>query len=171
MMRILSVVEESVVDGPGIRTVIFTAGCPHHCKGCHNPSSWNPAGGDEIEVDELVHRIKMSGWDGVTVSGGEPFLQSSALAELVTACKSLGKNVWVYTGYTIEQLEAMHDESVQTVLDHADVLVDGRFEQSLRDTGLRFRGSSNQRIIFLTKSGENSPSTKRLGAKPSVGGK
>ncbi|WP_214816044.1 anaerobic ribonucleoside-triphosphate reductase activating protein [Exiguobacterium sp. s59] len=170
-MRILSVVEESVVDGPGIRTVIFTAGCPHHCKGCHNPSSWNLSGGDEIEVDELVHRIKMSGWDGVTVSGGEPFLQSSALAELVTACKSLGKNVWVYTGYTIEQLEAMHDESVQTVLDHADVLVDGRYEQSLRDTGLRFRGSSNQRIIFLTKSGENSPSSKRLGAKPSVGGK
>lgn len=150
-MRILSVVEESVVDGPGIRTVIFTAGCPHHCKGCHNPSSWNPDGGDEIEVDELVRRIKMSGWDGVTISGGEPFLQSSALAELVTACKSLGKNVWVYTGYTIEQLEAMQDEAIQTVLDYADVLVDGRFEQSLRDMGLRFRGSSNQRIIFLNK--------------------
>ncbi|WP_214690988.1 MULTISPECIES: anaerobic ribonucleoside-triphosphate reductase activating protein [unclassified Exiguobacterium] len=150
-MRILSVVEESVVDGPGIRTVIFTAGCPHHCKGCHNPSSWNPDGGDEIEVDELVRRIKMSGWDGVTISGGEPFLQSSALAELVTACKSLGKNVWVYTGYTIEQLEAMQDEAIQTVLDYADVLVDGRFEKSLRDMGLRFRGSSNQRIIFLNK--------------------
>ncbi len=151
MMRILSVVEESVVDGPGIRTVIFTAGCPHRCKGCHNPSSWNPAGGEEVEVEELVQRIKVSGWDGVTVSGGEPFLQSSALAELVMACKSLGKNVWVYTGYTLEQLEAMHDEAVQTVLDYADVLVDGRFEQSLRDMGLRFRGSSNQRIIFLNK--------------------
>jgi anaerobic ribonucleoside-triphosphate reductase activating protein len=151
MMRILSVVEESVVDGPGIRTVIFTAGCPHHCKGCHNPSSWNPDGGDEIEVDELVRRIKMSGWDGVTISGGEPFLQSSALAKLVMACKSLGKNVWVYTGYTMEQLVAMHDEAVQTVLDYADVLVDGRFEQSLRDMGLRFRGSRNQRIIFLNK--------------------
>ena len=151
MMRILSVVEESVVDGPGIRTVIFTAGCPHHCKGCHNPSSWNPAGGEEIEVDEIVRRIKLSGWDGVTISGGEPFLQSSELAKLVTACKSLGKNVWVYTGYTMEQLVAMHDEAVQTVLDYADVLVDGRFEQSLRDMGLRFRGSSNQRIIFLNK--------------------
>ncbi|WP_214692051.1 anaerobic ribonucleoside-triphosphate reductase activating protein [Exiguobacterium sp. s160] len=148
-MRILSVVEESVVDGPGIRTVIFTAGCPHHCKGCHNPSSWNPAGGEEIEVDEIVRRIELSGWDGVTISGGEPFLQSSELAKLVKACKSLGKNVWVYTGYTIEQLVAMHDGAVQTVLDYADVLVDGRFEQSLRDMGLRFRGSRNQRIIFL----------------------
>lgn len=150
-MRILSVVEESVVDGPGVRTVIFTAGCPHHCKGCHNPSSWNPAGGEEIEVDEIVRRIKLSGWDGVTISGGEPFLQSAELAKLVMACKSLGKNVWVYTGYTMEQLVAMHDEAVQTVLDYADVLVDGRFEQSLRDMGLRFRGSSNQRIIFLNK--------------------
>lgn len=150
-MRILSVVEESVVDGPGIRTVIFTAGCPHHCKGCHNPSSWNPAGGEEIEVDEIVRRIELSGWDGVTISGGEPFLQSSELAKLVLACKSLGKNVWVYTGYTMEQLVAMHDEAIQTVLDYADVLVDGRFEQSLRDMGLRFRGSRNQRIIFLNK--------------------
>ncbi|WP_214875685.1 anaerobic ribonucleoside-triphosphate reductase activating protein [Exiguobacterium sp. CH10] len=150
-MRILSVVEESVVDGPGIRTVIFTAGCPHHCKGCHNPSSWNPAGGEEIEVDEIVRRIKLSGWDGVTISGGEPFLQSSELAKLVKACKSLGKNVWVYTGYTMEQLVAMQDGAVQTVLDYADVLVDGRFEQSLRDMGLRFRGSRNQRIIFLNK--------------------
>lgn len=151
MMRILSVVEESVVDGPGIRTVIFTAGCPHHCKGCHNPSSWNPFGGEEVEVEELVQLVKLSGWEGVTISGDEPFLQSSALAELVTACKSLGKNVWVYTGYTLEQLEAMHDEAIQTVLDYADVLVDGRYEQSLRDMGLRFRGSSNQRIIFLNK--------------------
>lgn len=150
-MRILSVVEESVVDGPGIRTVIFTAGCPHHCKGCHNPSSWNPAGGEEIEVEEIVRRIELSGWDGVTISGGEPFLQSAELAKLVKACKSLGKNVWVYTGYTIEQLVAMQDGAVQTVLDYADVLVDGRFEQSLRDMGLRFRGSSNQRIIFLNK--------------------
>ncbi|MCA0980130.1 anaerobic ribonucleoside-triphosphate reductase activating protein [Exiguobacterium aestuarii] len=150
-MRILSVVEESVVDGPGIRTVIFTAGCPHHCKGCHNPSSWNPAGGEDFEVDEIVRRIELSGWDGVTISGGEPFLQSSELAKLVLACKSLGKNVWVYTGYTMEQLVAMQDEAVQTVLDYADVLVDGRFEQSLRDMGLRFRGSSNQRIIFLNK--------------------
>ncbi|WP_214745658.1 anaerobic ribonucleoside-triphosphate reductase activating protein [Exiguobacterium sp. s189] len=150
-MRILSVVEESVVDGPGIRTVIFTAGCPHHCKGCHNPSSWNPAGGEEFEVDEIVRRIELSGWDGVTISGGEPFLQSAELAKLVKACKSLGKNVWVYTGYTMEQLVAMQDGAVQTVLDYADVLVDGRFEQSLRDMGLRFRGSSNQRIIFLNK--------------------
>lgn len=151
MMRILSVVEESVVDGPGIRTVIFTAGCPHHCKGCHNPSSWNPFGGEEVEVEELVQLVKLSGWEGVTISGGEPFLQSSALAELVKACKWLDKNVWVYTGYTLEQLEEMHDEAIQTVLDYADVLVDGRYEQSLRDMGLRFRGSSNQRIIFLNK--------------------
>lgn len=150
-MRILSVVEESVVDGPGVRTVIFTAGCPHRCKGCHNPESWNPLSGYDITVEDLTHQIEESGWDGVTISGGEPFLQPKHLGELVQNCKRLKKNVWVYTGYTLEQLELMQDESIQYVLDHADVLVDGRFELTKRDTSLRFRGSSNQRIIFLNK--------------------
>lgn len=150
-MRVLSVLDESVVDGPGIRTVIFTAGCPHRCPGCHNPESWNPRGGEEVEVEDLLIRIKQSGWEGVTVSGGEPFLQPNALAQLVVGCKALQKNVWVYTGYTLEQLKRMDDEDVTSVLDHADVLVDGRFEQPLMDRSLRFRGSSNQRIIFLNK--------------------
>lgn len=150
-MRILSVIEESVVDGPGIRTVIFTAGCPHRCIGCHNPESWNPHHGFDMNVDELVSRIGGSGWDGVTISGGEPFLQREDLSKLVKSCKKLEKNVWVYTGYTIEQLEDMEDECVQDVLANADVLVDGRYEHSLRDLSLRFRGSSNQRIIFLNK--------------------
>ncbi|WP_214755880.1 MULTISPECIES: anaerobic ribonucleoside-triphosphate reductase activating protein [unclassified Exiguobacterium] len=150
-MRVLSVLDESVVDGPGIRTVIFTAGCPHRCLGCHNPESWNPRGGEDVPVEDLLTRIEQSGWDGVTVSGGEPFLQPEALARLVDGCKALQKNVWVYTGYTFEQLQAMDDEHVTSVLDRADVLVDGRFEQPLMDRSLRFRGSSNQRIIFLNK--------------------
>ncbi|TCI74056.1 MULTISPECIES: anaerobic ribonucleoside-triphosphate reductase activating protein [Exiguobacterium] len=150
-MRVLSVLDESVVDGPGIRTVIFTAGCPHRCLGCHNPESWNPRGGEDVPVEDLLARIEQSGWDGVTVSGGEPFLQPEALARLVDGCKALQKNVWVYTGYTIEQLQSMDDEYVTSVLDRADVLVDGRFEQPLMDRSLRFRGSSNQRIIFLNK--------------------
>lgn len=150
-MRVLSVLEESVVDGPGIRTVIFTAGCPHRCLGCHNPESWNPHGGEDVAVEDLLTRIEESGWDGVTVSGGEPFLQPEALARLVEGCKALQKNVWVYTGYTFEQLQAMDDEHVTRVLDRADVLVDGRFERPLMDRSLRFRGSSNQRIIFLNK--------------------
>lgn len=150
-MRVLSVLEESVVDGPGIRTVIFTAGCPHRCPGCHNPESWNPRGGQDVSVEDLLERVKQSGWDGVTISGGEPFLQPEHLAQLVEGCKALQKNVWVYTGYTLEQLQAMHNEFVTSVLNRADVLVDGRFEQSLMDRSLRFRGSSNQRIIFLNK--------------------
>lgn len=150
-MRVLSVLNESVVDGPGIRTVIFTAGCPHRCPGCHNPESWNPRGGEDVPVEDLLTRIEQSGWDGVTVSGGEPFLQPEALARLVDGCKVLQKNVWVYTGYTFEQLQGMDDEYVTSVLDRADVLVDGRFEQPLMDRSLRFRGSSNQRIIFLNK--------------------
>lgn len=150
-MRVLSVLDESVVDGPGIRTVIFTAGCPHRCPGCHNPESWNPRGGEDVAIGDLLDRIEQSGWDGVTVSGGEPFLQQEALARLVDGCKALQKNVWVYTGYTFEQLQAMDDEHVTSVLNRADVLVDGRFEQPLMDRSLRFRGSSNQRIIFLNK--------------------
>lgn len=151
MMRVLSVIEDSVVDGPGIRTVIFTAGCPHHCRGCHNPESWNPAGGEEVSVETLLEQIQVSGWDGVTVSGGEPFMQPKELAALVRGCKRLAKNVWVYTGYTLELLEQMNDEHVTDVLNQADVLVDGKFIESLKDRSLRFRGSSNQRIIFLNK--------------------
>ncbi|TCI32003.1 anaerobic ribonucleoside-triphosphate reductase activating protein [Exiguobacterium sp. SL-10] len=150
-MRVLSVLDESVVDGPGIRSVIFTAGCPHRCLGCHNPESWNPRGGQDVSVEDLLGRVEQSGWGGVTISGGEPFLQPKELARLVNGCKELQKNVWVYTGYTFEQLQAMEDEHISSVLDRADVLVDGRFEQPLMDRSLRFRGSSNQRIIFLNK--------------------
>ncbi len=151
MMRVLSVLDESVVDGPGVRTVIFTAGCPHRCPGCHNPESWNPRGGEEVTVESLLERVEASGWDGVTVSGGEPFLQPRELSRLVRGCKALGKNVWVYTGYTLEALERLEDEQVKDVLDNADVLVDGKFVETLLDRSLRFRGSSNQRIIFLNK--------------------
>ncbi|TCI54027.1 anaerobic ribonucleoside-triphosphate reductase activating protein [Exiguobacterium sp. SH1S21] len=150
-MRVLSVLEESVVDGPGIRTVIFTAGCPHRCPGCHNPESWNPRGGRDISIEELLDRVETAAWEGVTISGGEPFLQPAELSEVVRGCKTLGKNVWIYTGYTFEALQQLENEDIDTVLDHADVLVDGRFEQPLMDRSLRFRGSSNQRIIFLNK--------------------
>lgn len=150
-MRVLSILEDSVVDGPGIRTVIFMAGCPHHCLGCHNPESWNLKGGKVMPIDDLLGKIEASGWDGVTFSGGEPFLQAKELAELVRSCKKLNKDVWVYTGYTFETLQRMNDAYVQDVLDHADVLVDGPFEHTLKDLSLRFRGSSNQRIIFLNK--------------------
>lgn len=150
-MRVLSILEESVVDGPGVRTVIFTAGCPHRCPGCHNPESWNPKGGKEMSVEALLRVVETSAWDGVTISGGEPFLQSGELLRVVRGCKALGKNVWIYTGYTLEALQQLKNEEINTVLNDADVLVDGRFEQPLMDRSLRFRGSSNQRIIFLNK--------------------
>ena len=104
-----------------------------------------------MSVETLLAQIQHSGWDGVTVSGGEPFLQPRELAALVRGCKRIGKNVWVYTGYTLEYLEQLSDEHVTDVLNQADVLVDGRFVESMKDRSLRFRGSRNQRIIFLNK--------------------
>ena len=142
---------ESIVDGPGFRFVVFTQGCPHHCPGCHNPQSHPFEGGYRASVDELFEAIRENPHlAGVTFSGGEPFCQPAPLALLGQRVKrELGKSVMTYTGYTLEQLQAMEDPAVQALLETTDILVDGRYEQNLRDLTLLFRGSENQRLIDM----------------------
>lgn len=147
-LRIAGIVDDSIVDGEGVRLTVFTQGCPHHCHGCHNPQTWSLDGGHEIDTEDIVEKLKANPLlSGITFSGGEPFLQPAPLADLARAAHSLGLDVWSYTGFTLEELEK--HTNVQQLLNEVDVLVDGPYVEALRDLTLRFRGSSNQRIIDL----------------------
>lgn len=152
-LRIAGTEEESIVDGPGIRYTIFTQGCLHGCPGCHNPDTHDVHGGIEVDIDELYEDIISNPiLTGVTLSGGEPFLQASKLIPLVTKIKSTTKlDVVCYTGYTIEQLFRLSKThpSVDQLLKSIDILIDGPFMEDRKDLTLKFRGSSNQRILFL----------------------
>lgn len=149
-LRIAGIVDDSIVDGEGIRLTVFAQGCPHHCHGCHNPQTWSLTAGHEIDTDEVIERVKANPLlSGVTFSGGEPFLQPAPLAEIARAVHQLGLNVWSYTGFTLEQLQKRTD--AHQLLDEVDVLVDGPYVEALRDLTLRFRGSSNQRILNLAE--------------------
>lgn len=149
-LRIMSVYHDSIVDGEGFRDVVFLNMCPHHCKGCHNPSSWDYCNGHEISVQEAFDTLVSNPIADVTLSGGEPFLQSEALSELCSMLRAANKNIWIYSGYLFEDIAA--DPIKRRLLTLCDVLVDGPFVQSLADKTLRFRGSSNQRIIDIKKS-------------------
>lgn len=145
MLNINTVIKESIVDGEGLRYVIFVQGCPHHCKGCHNPQTWRTDIGNAITIESLLDDIKSNPLlDGVTFSGGEPMLQSEELTELAKEIKKLGLNIWCYTGFTYEQIK----ESKKDFLKYIDVLVDGKFIEELKCLG-EYYGSSNQRIIKL----------------------
>lgn len=147
-MRVIGHLPNSIVDGEGIRQVFFLAGCPHHCKGCHNPESWNPSGGEHYSEREVIEKILNSPHD-VTFSGGDPLFQ---LVELSIVLRHITptKNVWVYTGYTWEEI--MANGALRSILPDIDVLVDGRFEEDKKNPELRFKGSENQRIIDVKKS-------------------
>lgn len=141
------------MDGPGFRTSIYLAGCRHHCPGCHNPGSWDPAGGHPMTVDELMQIIVADPFAHVTLSGGDPLFQAAACTELCRRVKAeTDKTIWCYTGYTWETLMREADADIMPLLQSLDVLVDGPFIQSLRDTDLLFRGSSNQRLIDVPAS-------------------
>lgn len=149
-VRLFGTVNDSIVDGPGIRYAIFFQGCSHNCEGCHNPRSHDPAGGSLVNIDELIDEIRANKLlSGVTLTGGEPFEQPEAATEIARKVKALGLSVWVYSGYTLDELESM--PRAAELLRTADVLVDGPYIASLRSLDLRFRGSSNQRIIELAK--------------------
>ncbi|MCR5820992.1 MAG: anaerobic ribonucleoside-triphosphate reductase activating protein [Bacteroidaceae bacterium] len=152
MLRILSIIEDTTVDGPGFRTSIYCAGCTHHCPDCHNRHSWAMDGGDEYTTDQLMEIIKGDPFaKGVTFSGGDPMLQADGFAELAAAIRSqTDKNIWCYTGFTWEALMRM--PSKQKLLSLIDVLVDGPFIKAERDTELLFRGSRNQRLIDVPAS-------------------
>ena len=147
-IRIAGLVPESFVDGDGIRFAIFMQGCQRNCAGCHNPETHDLNGGRLIDTQEIISAIKKNPLlDGITLTGGEPFLQICAAAELARAAKNLGLSVWCYTGCNFEELPI----DGAPLLENIDVLVDGAFIESLRDLNLQFRGSSNQRIIDVKK--------------------
>lgn len=148
-MKVMNILHDSVVDGEGLRTVIFFAGCPHFCVGCHNPQSWNIKNGTEMTVKEIIKEVEKNTLTDVTFSGGDPFLQAKEVKEVAKAVKNRGKNLWVYTGYTLEEIQSSQNNDMIELLHYTDVLVDGRFELRNRDVTLPFRGSSNQRIIRL----------------------
>lgn len=155
MLRIAGIQQDSIVDGPGIRCVIFTQGCPHRCPGCHNPQTHDPKGGREADVQEILTQIAGNPLaSGVTFSGGEPFVQAKALVPVAEGVKKMGKHLMIYTGYLYEQLADSHEPEVQRLLMLADVLVDGPFMMEERDLTLPYRGSANQRVIDLEKTRE-----------------
>ena len=147
---------DSIVDGPGLRMVIWTQGCEHHCFGCHNPQTHDLSGGFEMDVATIIEQMKNSRLQkGVTLSGGEPFLQAEKLLPIVKEAKGIGWDVWSYTGFRFEQLlnEKHPDyEARLKLLHYIDVLVDGPFVKKLKSHDLVFRGSSNQRIINVRQS-------------------
>lgn len=152
-IRIAGTIGESIVDGPGMRYVIFTQGCPHHCPGCHNPETHDFAGGTEMTTDGLLADIAKNPFiRAVTFSGGEPFCQPAPLTEIAAALKKQGYHVMSFTGYTFEELLALEDPAVRALLNELDLLVDGRFIEAQRNIDLRFRGSENQRILDVPAS-------------------
>lgn len=148
-MRVMNILHDSNVDGEGLRSVLFVAGCPHHCPGCHNPESWDFGAGAEMSVEEVAEYLLCNELTDITLSGGEPFAQADELAQLVDMAHELGKDVWCYTGYTYEYLRDHGTDSQKALLSKVDTLVDGPFIERLRDPYALFRGSSNQRIIHL----------------------
>ena len=153
-LRIAGTVNDSIVDGPGIRFTIFVQGCPHNCEGCHNPQTHDFNGGTVTTTEELLEKINGNPLlDGVTFSGGEPFCQAEALAELGKQVKELGLNIITYTGYTFEKLYADREKNHWgELLEVTDHLIDGPFILAQKDWEIKFRGSSNQRYIDCRKS-------------------
>ena len=148
-IRLSGEVIDSIVDGPGLRLSIFTQGCPHRCPGCHNPHTHDFQGGYVSDTDALIARMKADPLlSGITLSGGEPFAQAAQCLELALGARALGLSVWVYSGYTYEELTDMADPAA-ALLRQCDVLVDGRYDISQRSLTLKFRGSRNQRLIDL----------------------
>ena len=145
-MKIAGIVNDSVVDGTGWRLTVFTQGCPHHCKSCHNPETWDYNGGTEMSVTEILEKYKSNSLlDGITLSGGEPFIpeRHAELLELVKEIKKLGGDIWAYSGYVLEELL----QSYSDILEHIDYVVDGLFMEDQKSLNISFRGSTNQRIM------------------------
>ena len=149
MYRVLDIIRGTTVDGPGFRTSIYFAGCSHHCPNCHNPQSWDPQGGVEMSLDDIMEIIQEEDFD-VTLSGGDPLFQSTNLPILVDRIKNNRRNLWIYTGYIWEDVVA--SPLLFRAISKADVLIDGQFIEELKDPDLPFKGSSNQRIIDIQKS-------------------
>ncbi len=149
MLRVLDISEGTSVDGPGLRTSIYFAGCNHRCEGCHNPQSWDFGAGTPMTDDEIVEVVERNGFN-VTFTGGDPMYLAAELLPLARRLKQLGYNIWCYTGFLFEEL--IDDPERRALLEQIDVVVDGPFSLAQRDISLRFRGSSNQRLIAVEPS-------------------
>ena len=157
-IKIAGIVKESIVDGPGIRLVVFTQGCVHSCTGCHNPETHSFSEGYYINIHEIVEMVRKDPLlDGITLSGGDPFHQGRVSAALAKEIKKIGLNVITYTGYTFEEIMKEIDINIgwKELLYETDILIDGKFDIDKKSLLLKFRGSENQRIIDVKKSLEN----------------
>lgn len=151
MLSIIDIIEDTTVDGPGFRTAIYAAGCPNQCPGCHNPESWNIEKGQQVSTEEILDKVLADDFANVTFSGGDPMFQPEGFTRLAQAIKKKSrKNIWCYTGYSFENI--LKNPRQAQLLQHIDVLVDGKYQQALRDERLLFRGSSNQRLIDVKAS-------------------
>ncbi|HEY9062753.1 MAG TPA: anaerobic ribonucleoside-triphosphate reductase activating protein [Pseudobacteroides sp.] len=154
-IRIAGVVKESIVDGPGIRYVIFSQGCRHNCRGCHNPHTHSFDGGSLVDVDAIINEMRKNPLlDGITLSGGEPFEQAEGFAQLARKARDCGYSVMTYTGYSYEHiLKYRHQRSGwDELFENSDVIVDGKYEENKRNLMLSYRGSENQRVIDVGQS-------------------
>ena len=163
-MRIAGLVQDSIVDGPGFRFTVFTQGCPHNCEGCHNPDTHDPDGGREMTVKQVIDAMLSNPMtDGLTLSGGDPFVQAADCAEIAKAAHANGLNVWTYTGWTYEELLSLseQDEGIKALLNETDVLVDGPFILSQKSYDVPWRGSKNQRLIDMKAAPESGKVVKK----------
>ncbi len=152
-VRLAGIVNESVTDGPGLRITLFFQGCLHHCTGCHNPHTWPMQAGTQYSISDLIAQLPDHPLiKGITLSGGDPFYQPQTAAALAREFHQRGKDVWTYTGFLWEDLRSKGDPAMLDLLSESDVLVDGLYVQDLRDVKLKFRGSSNQRLIDVRRS-------------------
>lgn len=150
-LRLFGCVNDSIVDGPGLRYTIFVQGCHHNCLGCHNPESHDINGGYVKEIAEILKEIDENPLlDGITLSGGEPMLQVETSIELSKEVKKRNLNIILYSGYTYEQI--IDDVNKKSLLELCDMLIDGKFELEKRSLSLLYRGSSNQRLINVQES-------------------
>lgn len=149
-LSILKIIESTMADGEGLRTSIYAAGCTHKCKGCHNPESWNINNGQLIDVKDIYKQIINDPYNNITFTGGDPLMQVEGFTELAKLIKeNSNKNIWLYTGYTYDEI--LKSSKLSMILPYIDVIVDGKYIEELKDINLKFRGSSNQNIIYLTK--------------------
>ncbi|MCH5310884.1 MAG: anaerobic ribonucleoside-triphosphate reductase activating protein [Prevotella sp.] len=151
MLRIIKILEDTTVDGPGFRTAIYCSGCYHKCAGCHNPQSWDIEAGREMSIAEIMEKIKADPFANVTFTGGDPIYQAEGFALLAeTIKKETAKDIWCYTGFLYEQL--LNGKYTEKLLQNIDVLVDGPYIEEQKDPDLLFRGSTNQRLIDVKRS-------------------
>lgn len=151
MLKVHKIIEKTDAEGPGTRYCIWVQGCPHMCKGCFNPETWDESKGFEIESDTLIQKIlNTTDIEGITLLGGEPFVQARELSRIAEKLKQYGLSVLTFSGYTYMQLLEMNDYYVNKLLSHTDLLIDGKYIESLTDYSRPWTGSSNQNFVFLS---------------------